>query len=458
MAFDITTDAVMFFDDGEVVKEMLYPEFEAILDHVVAIAEFENMEIPAAYVRINSSLKIVAVVLFLIQFDNRGYVDKSWNIPLAHLAENSGKGPDLGAGPIRLSCRSQCSISWHQRSMWDPDLHSGNKTLMKLAGAAKRNRLGLTIVEEPEVVAPIKEEYVSIDLINNEPVDKNSKAKLTKKFQKELKAKVAALQEEHKLRVSTMKAEAQDHIQKLQNLYRDELKKVNEVIATTKHLFAEEKQKNIQLKNTLDQQSEAFKSDKEQFKAQVERSQEISQEQLLKLEEKYELEANAKIEQVKTELKEMLDMREVELYYRDEQIGRLNAELSELRQEKQKLLDSSGDQLLQRLADSGVSFIAYQPGVEHLTIPVKEISRYLESPVDYVSEKCAVEPELYKQWRTHFQLPVCNHKMDDGSLCGEPIPKVEKPARFIVGESDRCARHNRASNTLADMMKTREIS
>ena len=463
MAIGISSEAIMFFSDGRVVKEMLYPEFEAILDHVVGIAEFEDMQVPAAYVRINGALKVTHIVLFLLDFDSNGYVDKSWNIPLAHLADQAGKGPDLGAGPTKLSCRSQCSVSWHQRSLWDPDVHSGNKILKEIAGAAKRNRLGLTVIEEPE--EPELQEAPqsgrksssaaggkSVDI---KALEKEVGDRLQRKFQEEMKTRIAAMQEEHRLRVATMKSEAQDYVEKLQALYRNETEKTKQVLETTKHLFAEEKHKNIQLKKTLDEQAEELKSAREKFQKQLVQNKEVGQQQLLELEEKFELEAKASLDKATAELKERLDMREVELFYRDEQVGRLNAEIAELRQEKQELLDSSGDRLLQRLVDGGITFVAYQPGIDHLTIPMRDIGQYLESPIDYVAEKCAVDSDLYKKWRAHVDKPVCSYRDEKGTPCSEPVLKVEKPGRFIVGESDRCAKHSRAAATLNSLIKAR---
>jgi hypothetical protein len=151
-------------------------------------------------------------------------------------------------------------------------------------------------------------------------------------------------------------------------------------------------------------------------------------------------------------------MREVELFYRDEQIGRLNEEVTQLRQEKQSLIDGSGDRVLQKLVESGITFVAYQPGVDHLTIPLRDMSQYLDSPLSYVAEKCAVDEAHYRSWIAHYEFPACNDNDSSGKSCGKPIPKIEKPSRFISGESDRCSKHSRASNTLNAMMKARDYS
>ncbi len=458
MSAGITTDAIMFFDDNKVGKEMFYPEFEAILDHVVGISEFKEKRVQAAYVRINSCLQITAAVFFMIDFDASGYVDKTWNIPLQHLADSAGRGPDLGAGPIKLSCRSQCSVSWHQRSLWDPDMDNDNITLRQLAQAAKSNRLGLSVVDvvpEDVMPAPAKNNAEGA-AASSEAEREELKKQLKKKYQLEMKARTTALLEEQRLRIAAMKSEAQDHIESLQIHYQRELEKVTETLESTKYLFSEEKHKNLQLKQTLENHAKNSQQVRQRWLQEIEQGKELKQNQIQELEEKFALEVTAKVDAATVELKEMLNMREVELFYRDEQVGRLNAEISALRQEKQSLIDGSGDKVLQKLFDSGITFVACQPGVDHLTVPLKDMSKYLDSPVSYVAEKCSVDLNLYQQWRGHYELPVCSYKLEDGSTCAAPIPKVEKPTRFILGESDCCAKHSRSANTLSYLMKVRE--
>lgn len=451
MSMGITTDAIMFFDNGDVVKEILYPEFQAVLDNVVGLSDFKNQSVSAAFVRIDSSLNIRAVVLFFIDFDANGHVDKSWNIPLSHLAENAGRGPDLGAGPIKLSCRNQCSVSWHQRALWDPDTESQPSTFEKIVKAAQRNRLGITVIEKP-AAPPLNSAKSDIP---SPLLEAEIEARLSRAFKQKYKIRSKALLGEQELRIATMKSEAQDHIEKLQLQYRTELAKLNGTLASTKHLFSEEKHKNLQLKKTLDDQAGEYRKARIVLQREIEEGKDVEQSQLLALEEKFELEAKASIDTVTAELKEMLDMREVELFYRDEQVGRLNEEVSLLRQEKQSLIDGGGDKMLQKLVEQGIGFVAYQPGIEHLTVPLRDISQYLDSPIDYVSERCSVDKKLYKLWIRHYELPVCSHRMGSGAVCASPVPKVEKPSRFIAGESDRCTKHSRSATALSSLMRVR---
>ena len=77
-----THEAIVFFADGAIIKEMLYTEFEALLDCVVPMREFVGRNMQAAYVRVDSALAVVATVLFYAPFDERGFPEQSWNVPL----------------------------------------------------------------------------------------------------------------------------------------------------------------------------------------------------------------------------------------------------------------------------------------------------------------------------------------------------------------------------------------
>src|SRR3990167_8108400 len=105
--------AVFFLDQQQVTRQMLYTEFEALLDGLGALPEYNDQDAKAVYAVISKSGQIRALVFFTLYFDENGVADSSWNIPVDRLADISGSGPDLGGGPIRLACRSQCSINWH---------------------------------------------------------------------------------------------------------------------------------------------------------------------------------------------------------------------------------------------------------------------------------------------------------------------------------------------------------
>ena len=74
-------EAVLFYNEGTICKEMLYPEFEAVLDGVVALPEFADRQMHAVYVMINPRLQVRAAVFFCLDFNEDGSADDGWNIP-----------------------------------------------------------------------------------------------------------------------------------------------------------------------------------------------------------------------------------------------------------------------------------------------------------------------------------------------------------------------------------------
>lgn len=425
--------AVVFFDDGKLVKEMLYVEFEAVLDQVVGLPEFAGREIGACFLRINPRLQIVGCVFFLVDFDARGYVNRSWNVPLVHLLDSAGRGPDLGAGRVRLACRSQCPIPWHARQLWDPVLEGNANSFRQMQQAAKRNRLGLQIEEEEEEAPPEPPLLDAVATGKAAPAARDADER-SRRLRQEYRTRLEALKQEQQLQLATFKSKAQEQIEQLNQRHQMQLGQMKEALESGRQMFMEEKRRSQALKEKLEAQTAEFQQVRQQ--AQQEHGLEQSN-----LQQQFEVELKARVEQASAELKEMLDMREVELFYREEQLGNLREEITRLRQEREALVNHSGDRLLQRLVEAGITFVAYQPGAEALSIPVTDMARYLDAPLAYVAEKCAVAPELYQQWLGHHDLPVCTAPLPGGSICGEPVDKVERPGQFQPGSSDRCMRH-----------------
>ena len=135
-------------------------------------------------------------------------------------------------------------------------------------------------------------------------------------------------------------------------------------------------------------------------------------------------------------------MRDIEVMYRNEQEQQLREEVAKLQTENREFLANSGDNLLEKLARNGLSFVTYQTGAGHINVPAGEISDFLSNPVQYTAEFCGTTESQYKSWLLHYQAPVCNHLNEEGELCGENIDRVGIPADFFEGESDRCEAHN----------------
>lgn len=198
-------EAVVFFNDRGICKQMLYSEFEAILDGVVGLPEFADSQMNLAYLMINPRLQVRAAVFFYLDFDEEGRADTGWNLPLRQLAERAGRGPDLGAGPIRLACRSQCPVAWQQMHLWDPSLNADRNDLALLRDAIKGNSLGLLVEEElPKVLDAERLQMASEDSWYAPPeITREMAEQLAEKMEKEHRLKTAQLVRQQRLRLSS---------------------------------------------------------------------------------------------------------------------------------------------------------------------------------------------------------------------------------------------------------------
>ena len=133
----------MFFSERGICKEMLFPEFEALLDGLVASPEFEDETVEAVFVQINSRLQVRAAVFFTLDFDLDGYVNRLWNMPLRQLAEKADRGPDMGGGPIRLVCLGYNKQPNYRPLLWKPGQRAGTNDLALVKDAVTRNTLGI---------------------------------------------------------------------------------------------------------------------------------------------------------------------------------------------------------------------------------------------------------------------------------------------------------------------------
>lgn len=412
------TQAVIFLGDNDVVKEMLYPEFEAILDRVVGIDAFKGQRVPALYVHINGCLQVTAVVCFFIDFDRQGVADPSWNIPLLQLVNEGIEGPDLGAGPIQLSCRSHCSVSWFQRQLWDPATEGRETTFTKLMALVARNRLRLEKRVSSEIKPP----------------------------------SLASVGRSH---INALKSQSKAYIEKLQRRYHAELSKQREALVDTEGDLVQQRNLNQQYEQALDRQTQSLHNARKRFQYRLAAARDLAQRQHCALRDELELKMQAQVDKNVAELTAMLEMREAELFYRDKQINRLQAELTQLQQERRRLLNESAGQVLQGLEEEGVEFVVSQPGLDSFPIPLDDIDAFLSSPVAYKAKRCSVDQAVYLKWMAHYASPVCNRLLSNGSVCGETVFQVDRPSRFVEGESDRCAKHSSASERLNGLINLR---
>lgn len=433
-------EAVFLFQQGQISRELLYAEFEAILDGFIPVPEFANTSARAAYVQIDHSLCVTGIVFFLLGFDAAGMVDRRWNVPLRQLIEAAGAGPDMGAGSIRLACFSQCPIAWHQKNLWDPLMKPGSNSFVAMRKAVKANRLGFIVKPRPqEEPEPPLLAVQSIEEIAREQLALEQK--LHDHYAQELRDKMARLIKEQRLRIATIISQHQAKLHEVQQEHQQRL-----VAYQQKHKQIEQQNKDLaernqNLKDSLDVQATKIEGMREYFAHKLKAAQQDETSQLQVLQENFEFELDAKIRAATAELREMLDMREVELFYRHQNESALKDEIVNLKRENQQLLKNSGDQLLARLTKAGVNMVVFLPGLGEVAIALDDIGRYLENPEAFAADKAGVTEAVYTAWLAHHQSPCCSEIDNHGKHCGNIVPLVETPLEFHPGESDRCAQH-----------------
>lgn len=452
------SEAVLFIEAGRVSREMLYSEFEAVLDGVVPITALAGKTAQAVYLRVNRQLLITAAVFFRIPFDSDGNADRRWNVPIQQFAEQSARGPDLGAGPIRLACHSQCSIAWQQRNLWDPDMTPGRNTFLLLRKAIKANRLGLPYrdeAEEPPVLSV--QQAANLSVVQEREIESRLTQQLRGQIEQEFRDHVARLLKEQRLRILTLNSRRKHEIQQLQLRHQQRLQEYRLQLEQRQHELQLLEQRNAELKDTIETQANKIAGLREYFEHKLRSAQLDESTQLKAMQQNYEAELEAKVQAAVLELREKLQLKEIELMYRSEQEASLEREIRRLRQENQLLLQQSGEQLLERLEKAGVSFVAYHPGAGHLTIPLADMSPYLADPQAYAADKCGVERSHYQAWLTHYEQPLCRELQADGEFCGRPVEQIDSPSDFHPGEHDRCQEHRQSYSEEHSSLRAEEL-
>ena len=430
-------EAIYFFYGNEIGREMLYNEFESILDNFIPLPDLSGNRVRGAYVRVSPRLSVSRVVLFLISFDNEGMVDKKWNVPLRQLADNAGEGPDIHGEAIRLACRSQCSITWHQSQLWDPELKGKQNTFALLDQMVRDNRLGFEQVEEDIPVLVETPEPPVLDV----KADRSS-GELKKKLQEEYRKRIASDIKKMRLEIASEKSKSEELLLQLKRDHQNRIADYKELLDTQGQQIQDILSENHEIKAQLQQQLEKNTYLRDKYEEKLVAAERSEADSLEALREHYEMDLQERLKQESESFKEMLSMREVELHYRNEQLTSLRDEVARLRDERAKLVDVTGDHLLERMRQSKITFVAFHSGAGHLTIPSSEVPNYMEDPDAYVANYLGVGEAVYKEWLKHYQLPVCSFEVN-GEPCAEVVGRVEHPADFIPGESDRCDLHQR---------------
>ncbi len=430
---DQATDAVLFFEGDAIGKAMLLAEFEALLDHVVAVPEYAEQDARAVLVRVNPHLDVTAAVFFRLKFNARGVADANWNLPLDHLAARSAPGPDMGAGKIRLGCMSQCCVPWHKKQLWDPVMRSDNNSFATIRRAIKQNSLGLPFRVKPATPAP------QLTPAPQQPQPLPNKRQ--RRVDQAQRDRIALLLKQQRLHIATLNNQRREEVQRLQSALHKKSAAFDAQLAEKQEAAQQEAERMGQLQQALAEQAKQASSDREQFALELQQVAQGETDQLSAMQENFEREHTLRLETQTAELKEMLEMREVELYYREEQMGSLRDEIGNLRKERLRLLNQDSSNHLARLKEAGITFVAHHPGAGHINIPMEDIGGYVDAPLAYAAEKCFVEQDHYQQWLQHYKQPTCRVNLDDGNCCEATLARVDIPNQFVAAYSDRCLNH-----------------
>jgi len=396
--------AVFFMDGGQVARQMRASEFGAFLDGYVGLSDLAETDVKAVLVNLSGELRVSSLVFFRIWFDEEGRADIHWNVPIEELATRGAKGPDLGGGPIRLVCRSQCPDPRYSQELWDPDMTPGNNHFHAIRKAVDTNSLHFVSIE------PARDEDIPVLNTVQAPEEASDAAR---------RVRLAQLIREQRLRIKTLQSVHRDSLAEIQREHRLEIQGLRTELSDLEQKYERQRLSNEQLKQRLAERNEQYLSMQEQISSGAEDLRE---------------EANAGAELVL--LREQFERRQRELEFRDERIAVLEREIAELKQR-----EPAESTIMEELRNQTVFLVGYHPGVGHINLPFDDIETYFTNPVAYAAERCGLNEPAYREWLEHYENPQCRHTGKGGKLCGEPVMRISQPGEFRPGIDDRCEQH-----------------
>lgn len=432
-------EAVFFFRESLIDRELLYSEFEAILDGYIPLADYAGSHIHAVYLTLSPTLMVTGAVFFLIRFEADGMVEARWSVPLRQLLDLAGYGPDLGAGPIRLACYSQCPIAWQQKNLWDPDMTPAHQTFGAIKRSLRSNRLGLVGQKsDAATVAPIE---ISTNPAPSLEAVVALEQRMRQQYTQELRNRMALLIKDQRLRVATLLHHHQDDVDTLKRAHQERLLALQTQLDQAKQLIDVHAQQALTVDAQLKQQADKIAGMREYFTHKLEQAESSDSQQKQLIRDNIALEIETRVNAATRDLTAVLGRREAELHLQQQQEQVLLAEIAKLKQERQLLLKSGADHLLGRLSQAGVHFVAVMPGLGEMAIPYEDTGIFLSDPHAYAAKQMQIHQGIYLSWLEHREAPHCRACKDSGDVCGESLDMVESPYEFILGESDRCAAH-----------------
>lgn len=466
----VTSEAILFFGKKGVSKSMLYVDFEAILDGMVGVAEYAGQKVPMAYCVVNGQLRVLGLVLFFLDFDSNGLADSTWNIPLRHLAEHASPGPDMGAGPVRLACRSQCPVAWHQSQLWDPEMKpSANDFAFIRDCLLERGRkMGLYLEDSSDTDAaavPVLEPLAAPPVLKADP-----KAQQQRALQQEQQAQARARaqeDEQERMRLAKTLKELRLRTQTSDSAHKEEIGQLRYAQQQKEEILNTQLEKVLMQFKALKSQNAALKEQTDSLRAQVHSLNDNLNEQLHRshdhgseidlLTEQYRVALEQRLEEERALLAEQLHGKEMEVLKGEEKVADLQYMLNEAQHEQVKMANSGVEKLLEKLQTLGLNFIAFHAGAGHISIQAAEITDYMQNPTAFAARKCLVTEEHYKSWLKHYENPVCQIEIN-GQTCAKRVIRVDVPNQFKPGVSDcnanRCP-HCRSDRAIENVLKFR---
>lgn len=420
--------AVLFFAPEGVVKELLYSEFEALLEGFTPEIEWAGRDAKAVYLELSPDLKPKSAVFFKLSFDDEGWVEASWNVPLINLARTAQPGPNLGAGPMRTATAKQCPDTRYSEMLWTPDLGPGSKILEWIQGAIAVNRLGLSRQAGAEDTS--QEAQAGVGQASG--------------ISAGVEAQLAQLLQNQMLGANGM-AQTMAQLEQTKAEYEQKLATLQVQLADQVRQFDSAKEQLAALEQSVAGKEKKLAEVREYYELKLEKTKGGESDYIRALREHYETEASEQVASAESEYKELLNWREVELMYRAERESQLHEEITKLRLRIAELEQTSGDDVLQKLSDKGITFMTYQVGLGHIAIPADDIALYLANPIGFVAAFCNVTQAVYLDWLAHFHAPVCRAQDSDGEYCGADVMRIDSPEQYLPGASDCCDKHRNSA-------------
>ena len=241
-------EAVMLFepDSLSVAREMRFSDFEELTEGTSTLDAFAASIARGAYVLVGTGLSVQGVVFFQFKVDEDGRIDASFNVPLRYLIDNAGLGPDLGTGPIRLACRSQCPVPWHSINLWEPEGEGDEHPAQKLQKIIWRNRLGLK--PQSLITNRVTEDFVLEDARDD---TRDLQAKLTEAFGEEGKLDLEKMVRHRNEQLTDVSTKYRSDMEQQQQTYLDQIRSCRDEIQKLKVELRNERERSRRLQQLL---------------------------------------------------------------------------------------------------------------------------------------------------------------------------------------------------------------